>query len=271
MMSIFEDEYDIDNDELMELPELRSLHAELINEEIAEQVEDPFQNKVNFLDDYFDEYDDLMEQYDENPDMVNKLVSDATEFCNEVLKLIDEKYGLDIDEEQVSDFGIDKLKAVTYSLYDFFVINYTKNLKKFFVKYIIKNKEEICNVLADARDRADVTTTSFKQKLNSEDIAVILSNLRTVIEYVNSLDLEPLEMMDIYNPERYDVYQINELISEGILNGDFVSKFFEPIIYQDTSEDYIEIFSSIEGSLLKKFKKVQADVKPYHPEEDDFE
>lgn len=269
MMSIFEDEYDIDNDEIQELPELRSLHAELINEEISEQVEDPFVSKVNFLDDYFDEYDDLMEQYDENPDMVAKLVDDATAFCNEVLKLIDEKYNLDLDDDALAEYGIEKLKAVTYSLYDFFIINYTKNLKKFFVKYIIKNAEEICNVLNDVRDKTDVTTVSFKQKLNNEHVAVILSNLRTVIEYVNSLDLEPLEVMDIYNPERYDVYQISTMITDGVLNGDFVSKFFEPIIVQDTSEDYIEIFSSIEGNLLKKFKKVQADVKPYHPEEED--
>lgn len=255
MMSIYEDDYDIDNDELQELPELKSLHSELINEEITEQVENPFLNKINFLDEYFDEYDDLVEQYDENPDMMNKLESDAKDFCGEVLNLIDKKFNLDLDEDIVSGYSVDEIRSITYSLYDFFIVSYVKNLKKFFVKYIVKNKDDIYSVLSEVKDRNDVMTVSYKQKLNNEEVAVIVSNLRTVIEYINSLDLEPLQLLDIYNPERYDVYQITALISEGTLTGDFVSKFLEPVIYQDTSEDYIEIFTSIEGGLIKKFRK----------------
>ena len=143
MMSIYEDDYDIDNDELQELPELKSLHSELINEEITEQVENPFLNKINFLDEYFDEYDDLVEQYDENPDMMNKLESDAKDFCGEVLNLIDKKFNLDLDEDTVSSYSVDEIRSITYSLYDFFIVSYVKNLKKFFVKYIVKNKDDI--------------------------------------------------------------------------------------------------------------------------------
>lgn len=256
MLSQYEEDYELDNDELMELPELRGLHAELIDEEIKEQVENPFESKINFLDDYFEDYDVLYEQYEENPDMMNTLNSDATNFCLEVINLIDEKYGLDVDEESLSELGIDKLKAITYSLYEFFVVNYSKNLKKFFVKYIMNNSEEIYNVLSNVQSKNDVFTVSYKQKLSDEKIAVILSNLKTVIEYVNSLDLEPLEVMDIYNPERYDIFQITSLITDGTLNGDFTAKFFEPLVYSNSSEDYIDMFSSIEGGLIKKFRKL---------------
>ena len=270
MLSQYEEDYELDNDELMELPELRGLHYELINEEIAEQVENPFESRINFLDDYFDEYDDLVEQYEENPDMMSILKTDAHAFCCSVIKLIEEKFNLDIDDENINDLGIDKLRSITYALYEFFVVNYSKNLKKFFVKYIIKNSNEIYNVLSNVQEKQDVVTASYKQKLTDEKIAVILSNLKAVIEYVNSLDLEPLEVMDIYNPERYDIYQLTALVTEGTMNGDFTSKFFEPLVYSNSSEDYIDMFSAIEGGLIKKFKKVAADVKPVGtPIEDD--
>ena len=41
MLTDLVDNYDIDNDELIELPQLKDVHYELINENIKDQIEDP--------------------------------------------------------------------------------------------------------------------------------------------------------------------------------------------------------------------------------------
>ena len=112
------DDVEIDNDELIELPELKSLHSDLINESIKEQIIDPFESNVNFVDEYFSIFDKQVENAEENPDLKEQLITDAKKFCEEVLDMVDNKYDLGIEDETLAEMNVDEIKDLTYSVYD---------------------------------------------------------------------------------------------------------------------------------------------------------
>ena len=85
MLTDLVDNYDIDNDELIELPQLKDLHYELINENIKDQIEDPTESHVNFIDQYFLSVESELNENEENIELVQNLKADIVKFCNEVI------------------------------------------------------------------------------------------------------------------------------------------------------------------------------------------
>ena len=128
------DDFEVDDGELVELPELEATHRELIDGSIREQIQNPFDSSVNFVDEYFTELDRQMTNSEENPDLKSQVVTDGMKFCQEVIELIDTRYGLDIDDDTVEEMSLEDVRALCYALYDFFVVHYPKNIKKFFIK-----------------------------------------------------------------------------------------------------------------------------------------
>lgn len=256
MLTDLVDNYDIDNDELIELPQLKDLHYELINENIKDQIEDPTESHVNFIDQYFLSVESELNENEENIELVQNLKADIVKFCTEVILLIDEKYDLNIDREAIEDLNIEKLKSLTYSLYEFFVIKYLKNLKKFYIKYIMTHLDELSDLFSDNPEPNDVVFYSFKEKLKDPRAVIILVNLDKVIEYINTLDINGMDLIGYYNPERYDVYIISEAMQDLILSETFVPSFIEPMNDKYDESVFIKVKLSVESSLLKKFKKV---------------
>ena len=77
-----------------------------------------------------------------------------------------------------------------------------------------------------------------------------------VIEYINTLDIDGMDLIGYYNPERYDVYIISEATQDLILSETFVPSFIEPMNDKYDESVFIKVKLSVESSLLKKFKKV---------------
>lgn len=259
MLADLYENYEYDNDELIELPELKALHQELIDESIREQIEDPFESTINFVDDYFMLMDKQLSQSDENPDLREQIITDGKKFCQDVIGMIENKYDLDVDEETLEEMNIEDIKELTYALYDFFIIHYAKNIKKFFIKYIIQNIDTINEALSSLRDKNDVVTTSMKSKLTDERAACIIANLRTVISYIDSLDMNGQDVLGYFNPDRYDVYTINNAINDMIIGDNFVGAFFKSLTMEYENEHFTELYTSISSGLIKKFKKMSID------------
>ena len=255
LAGILDEDYEIDTDELVELPELEATHRELIDESIKEQIEDPFESSVNFVDEYFTELEKQIERCDENPDLKAQIITDGKKFCQEVIKMVDAKYSLDIDDETIEEMDLESLMQLTYGIYDFFVVHYPKNLKKFFIKYIIQNIDVINEALMGSRDVNDVMVNSLKTKLNDERAARIIANLRTVIDYIDDLDLDGLEVLGYYNPERYDIYVLTNAIHDMTISENFVRGFFQVLTNSYEDDHYTEIYIAIESGLIKKFKR----------------
>ena len=250
-VSMYED-YEIDSEDMMEMPRIQEMHYEMINESIKDQIEDPFTSRTNFVEEYFETINEQMEINGENPEVAYKLNSELESFCNEVIDMIANKFGLDVDVEEMN---IIDLKNLTLAMYEFFIIRYPKNIKKFFVKFIINNKDLIKDALSEYSEKSDVVSTSLKNKLANPDMALIISNLRATIDYIIGLNLPLLDVFGVFNPERYDVYVISDAIESMVISEE-KHRFFYVLDDSDESEDenFDNVYLSIEYSLLKKYK-----------------
>ena len=259
MLADLYDDFEVDNGEILEIPELKNAHRELIDESIKEQINDPFDSTANFVDEFFTMVEKQLEKDSDNPDLQEEVTSDARRFCIEVIGMIDDKYNIDADTDTLEQMDFEDLKNLTYGLYDFFIVHYSKNLKKFFIKYIIQNIDTISEALQGYKDTNDVTTNSLKSKLTDERAAIIISRLRTVINYIDDLDIDGSELLGYFNPERYDIYILNVAIEEMTIGDDFVRKFFKTVVDEYEDDHYTEVFLSIQSGLIKKFKKMSID------------
>ena len=105
------------------------------------------------------------------------------------------------------------------------------------------NQLDIANSLDHLKDRNDVVTNSLKNKLQDDRAVLILSNLKTVIEHIDTLDISGLDILGVYNPERYEIYVLSEAIQDCLISDSF------------EDDNYTNIYLAIESGLLKKFKK----------------
>ena len=158
-------------------------------------------------------------------------------------------------DANIEDLELEDLKNLTLSLYSFFIVKYPKNIKKFFVKYIIANKDTIADALSSYNSKSDSVSISLKEKMSDPKIALILSHLRAVIEYIDSLDLNALDLMAVFNPERYDVYIITNAINDMVIGENFTHSFFYPLVNESEDDNFDNVFLSIEYSLMKKYNK----------------
>ena len=257
MLTDLYNSFEIDNDNMMELPEIGALHNELINESILDQIENPFESRVNFVDDYFNTVNKQLELNDENPETYAAIRDEAISFCLDVLKLIDKKFDLDLDDESLLDKGLEEIKTLTYAAYEFFVIHYYKNLKKFFVKYIIMHLDDINDIIGDNKDRNDVVSNAMKVKVDDPRMANVLSNLKMVINYIDSLELDGSDILDVFNQDKYEIFVLNSAIGRSLISASFGTKFFSPVTKDYFDDAYNDIFLSIQSSLMRKFVKIE--------------
>lgn len=254
--NVFEDGLDMDGaDDLIKLPNIKGIHYELINENIRDQIENPFENQINFLDEYVTEVRKELENNEENPDVVSAIKNDEWNFCIEIMQLISDKFNLDFDVDESDEIGLDRLIGITQSAYNFFVVNYAKNLKKFFIKFIKQNYKDIGKVLSEYKNNQDVTTSSLKSKINDEDKVVILAQLHSAIDYIISLELPGLDIMSYYNQDKYDIYILTEAMTDGIIGEDFGPQFMAPITETNNDDYFDSVYLGIQSGLIEKFMK----------------
>lgn len=256
MLAELQEDYENDTDELMEISSVKDLRYELINENIKSQVEDTYDiSKVNFVDEYFNMFDEQMESNGENPERRSAIIAEAILFCTEVIELIDDKFDLGVNFDELEDKGFEDVKNLTYALYDFFVINYRKNIKKFFVKYILSHLDDIYDAFSDTKNRNDVYINSLKEKLSDERAVVILGNLKSVISYISSFEISGKELLKQFNPEKFDIYIIKEALNNLDIDDSFVTEFLYPVNGDYEDDQFTDIFLAIQSSLYKKFLK----------------
>ena len=115
--------------------------------------------------------------------------------------------------------------------------------------------DDICNVFKSEQEPNDIMYYSFKEKLKDPRAVTILVNLDKVIEYINTLDIDGMDLIAYYNPERYDIYIISEAMQDLLISETFVDAFIEPMNDKYDETIFTRVKLSIESSLLKKFKK----------------
>lgn len=238
-----------DTDEL-----LAELPFDLIKESILEQIDDPVNTSTNYVDVILDKCALYKEEYNENEELINEMNEKLTDFFVFIMDNINNKFdlGLDINEIATYNNAID----IGESIYKYFILRYSKNITKFFTKYIFNNKKTICEYYTDNTvQKKDVSTLAYKKQIKNPEDLCIITNLPSIIKYIIGLDITSLEFINLSTgSDNYDAAVIKELITSGKMIGDFFNSYISLCV---DSHDYIldDLHTDIRIKIMKKLEK----------------
>lgn len=233
---------------------LAELPFDLIKESILEQIEDPVNTTVNYVDVILDKCELYKEEFGENEELINELNQKLTEFFAFIMNKINDKFDLGLDVNDIAS----RTDAVDIgeSIYKYFILRYTKNIIRFFTKYIFENKKSISSHYVDnTSQKKDVSTLAYKKQIKNIDDLCIITNLPSIIKYIINLDIESIDFLQLSAPsDNYDASVVKELINSGKLIGDFYNNYLNICI---DSHDYImdELQTDIRIRIMKKLDK----------------
>lgn len=241
------DEYEYDRSEFTVIPSLEGLHRELIEETIKEQIANPFKTSTDFMDSYSYMLDTILETAT-GEDNIGDIEYDARVFYQDIIQKIDDRFGLGVNMDVICQYNVEDVRTFAESLYKFFILDYSKNIKKFYTRYILSHQNEIQSAL-DTNNKKDVTTIAYKKKVSNKFISYALSDLENIISYIRDLSIPNQDFIEYYNQDKLEVSNIEKAIECGIIEGDFVDNFIGKI---ELGYGYDEIMSNIRNSLFNK-------------------
>ncbi|WP_304576736.1 hypothetical protein [Romboutsia ilealis] len=245
---IMNDEYEILNTIDLDMM-LSDLPIDLMKENIRYQVENPLGVGSDYSTIIMDKCNTIIKEYAQVEDVVNEIEQTLDEFYRFIINLLDEKFNLDIDYENMSTKEIIQIGHV---LYKFFILRYRKNVSKFIYKFIVKNKKKLAANYTNDDKRKDVVTVVLKKKTKNKDEIRILSNLPLVIKEILSLSHDPEEFMDMCcGNDLYEAEVVKELISDFVISGNFTDRYLSLILdqYNDVLD---EIQIEVKIKLMKR-------------------
>ena len=243
------------SDDLIHVTPLQELSVELLDECIKYQIENPFSSKTNFLEEFSEVYIDDVEGYSENSDDLETTNNTANQFYLSVLKLLNDKFSLDLDEEIIGSMNVLALKNFAEGLYEFFIIKYERNIGKYIADVIIENKDDLIKKYKDM-NKETVSWVSYERKLKDPEMIPIFANISSVIKEFRTMQIEISTFIDYFNQDKFEVAVLKYAIKNNIITGDFVPKFLSPLFEQETQNDvYDDIIINVSERLFKVFRK----------------
>lgn len=254
-MSLFYDRSEYEPTTSYEIENLLAeLPFDLIKESILEQIEDPVNSTTNYVDVILDKCELYKEEIGDNEDLVSELNQKLTDFFAFIMTKINDKFDLGLDVNDIAS----RTDAVEIgeAVYKYFILRYSKNIIRFFTKYIFKNKKAISSHYIDSTSqKKDVSTLAYKKQIKNIDDLCIITNLPSIIKYIINLDIDSDEFLDLSaSSDNYDASIIRNLVSSGKLVGDFYNNYIDICI---DSHDYImdELQTSIRIKIMKNLDK----------------
>lgn len=244
------EEFELSND--LEIDTLLAeLPIELLKESIKEQVDDPLQTNVDFINVVIEKSNLLKEEFENDPDnilLINRRLEPFFEF---VIHQINDKFDIGLDMDSINSGEFIELAEI---LYNFFILRYKKNISKFIYKYILKNKKFLSENFEKIDKKKDVSLITLKKTIKNKDEIVILSNLPQIINYILSLEFDPQDFLKYCcREELYEAIKIKSLILDGKMLGNFVKPYLIPI--RDTYDNIVdEIQSEVKYKIFRKIQ-----------------
>jgi len=228
---------------------LTDLPFDLMKENIRDQINDPLSTNINYVNTITEKCDVVKYQYqDINMEVIININSALRSFFDFVINEIDNKFGLDIDTSEESDnFVI----SVGEALYNFMILRYKKNISKYIYTYITRNKKILVERMDKVPKKKDVTSISLRKQVKNKDDVIILSNLPSIIKHIINLDIDALDFMEyVTDDECYEGSIIKQLITNGIMTGNFVTAYFNLLV-----NEYDDVMDEIQTDIKLKFIK----------------
>lgn len=197
-------------------------------------------------------------RYKDNKDIMDSIYKNREEIYELVLKEIEEKFGLvsNLTKEYTLPHNY---YSYIYNLYDFFIINYKKNLETFFLQYILENRNDIVKNYRIKTDKKDLEVINSRKIIEEYEDTVILYNISEIIDtIINGLEESEFVISLITEEDPFESVNngIKELLIDGVeestMDCDFCHNFFSPL--KDDSYRY-DIINSIKDRYFKLIKK----------------
>lgn len=240
--------------EMIILPQIKDLHRSLLEEEINEQLKNPFDSKVNFIETFNQQLEEIKDDEDLSEDDRKKIDQEAISFYTGVIKRIDEQFFLQCAIDNIAEKGVEEIQDICEAMYSFFVLKRKKNIKNIMLNYILENSESICNALDYLKKKTDVTSANSKNFVNDDNLSIIVSNLQTVLQYIKSLDNDMLDMIEYLDLENFNNAIVAEMMEDCTIVSSFQQLYFAPLFsYHDCNYD--DILAKIEHGIYSTKKK----------------
>ena len=241
MLTDLVDNYDIDNDELIELPQLKDLHYELINENIKDQIEDPTESHVNFIDQYFLSVESELNENEENI-YFSIIKSHNISLLKQMLKS-DSKYIYSYNFTKrtllhqavmISDYEITK-----YLLDLGLLANVDDNFGETPLFFAVRNKDlEMIKILIEHGALLGKVNNFFETiyDIASKEVLDYLNYKANNVKYNEYIRKYPLHCAVIYNDylkakQLLNKYSVNKKDDYNLLPIDYASKLNHREIY----------------------------------------
>lgn len=241
--SIFDDELE-DADFLSEVP------VSLIESSLEEQFLEPLEyRKKDYIKEYFAKYENA-KQNEIMDDEYQTVDEEHDEFISYVENLF-ERF-LDISFVNLDDKSIEDQHNIIHNTYKFFI----KNIKRNFVSIICNElKEDLQKHISKIDNiKKDVTYLTFKQEIENEDDAIIISNLSTVISNIIDDVKHNYTVSKFFEMSDYNEYDyIREFVINAYDNFDLTGNFVPMYCDMIDVNFLIEIESKVRNFILKKY------------------
>ena len=270
-------EYITDEDDIVHTSALKELSNDLITEGLKSEVDNPYMSHVDFLEQFEEEYEFQMADLDEADDIYQDNKDIARDFYLRVLFMLDDRFHLEIDEEQVGAISLEGLKNMTEGLYTFFILKYRKNISKYLIRLIIDNEDSLADALNQSAKEMlkqknyddTVTYSSWTRKVENVRYGSILASVNEVIATVKNIDVDPKDFIEFFNTEKFEVACVEYAIDHMIITGDFIPYFLDVVFGDEVQNDiYDDIVGEVQHTLFKRYKKkTPLDIDILEPEE----
>ena len=252
-----DNDFEVLNDAVIEVSPLKDLSQELLDEFISTQIKEPFEMRTNFVENFSDEVDLLAINNGADEDYVKQIRDEANEFYITIIHKIEDQFRLDIDPDVIDALDHHGIQNVCEALYEFFTVNYTKNIAKYLARVSLGNIDVILDELTNNEKAKDVSTLALKQKVDDEVFATLLANINLVLSIAKDIDIEPIDMMQYFNQDNFDISVIRYCIEEHVINGNFRKPFLDLVF--DNDQDYV--YDGIVADVYQYFLQQYAEIK----------
>ena len=252
-----DNEFEVLGDNVIEVSPLKDLSQELLDEFISTQIREPFEMRTNFVENFNDEADLLAINNGEDEEYVKQLRNEANDFYLAIIRKIEDQFRLDIDPDVIDALDHQGKQNVCEALYEFFTVNYTKNVAKYLARVTLGNLDVILDELAHNEKAKDVSTLAMKQKVDDEVFATLLANINVVLSIAKDINIEPIDMMQYFNQDNFDISVIRYCIEEHVINGNFRRPFLDLVFNND--QDYVS--DGIVADIYQYFLQQYAELK----------
>ena len=229
---------------------INDLKDELILESIMVQIDKPFSSghkNTDYLDIFETRYNYLITVYAESVDFVNKITEIKMTMYSEIFHKITTKYGI-----EYTDGNFDLCETVKY-LYHFFCLDYQDNIVQYIVATIRHDKKSLSALYTESTFSKSLSANALKKVLKNRDEAIIIANLKDVVDTIISQDMDSLDVIkkiteeDAMEATNYKIYKY--FLTDFILAPpkNFAKLYFE-ILY-DKGEGYSTIINEIRTIL----------------------